>query len=53
MTYVVKDVFQNKICEQPKCGVTFVVRSIVKLTAQVPWKWLLNAFYDVNQGTQN
>ena len=50
MTYVIKDVFQNKVCEEPKSG---VVRSIVKLTAQVPWERLLNASYDVNQGTQN
>ena len=28
-------------------------RSIVELTSQVPWEWLLNASYDVNQGTQN
>ena len=53
MTYVIKDVFQNKVCEEPKSGVTFVVRSIVKLTAQVPWERLLNASYDMNQGTQN
>lgn len=53
MTYIIKDVLQNKVCEQPRCGVTFVVRSIVELTDQFPWKWLVNASNDVNQGTQN